>query len=215
MNEKFYAEYDTDKIIRETYFPDYSYSGIVIEVGGGTPEFLSMSRHFKLNNWRAIIVEPNPLFVNLHKDIGNEVYQYACSNADKDDVDFTVVSINENKKENSSVVTDHSFSALEIKQSYVDIHKDFLNSLRKYTIKVNVRKMDTILDIINVDKIDILSVDVEGWELEVMEGLSKLKPKVVVLENVLHDESYNIFMENYGYKLDKKLEHNYIYLLNK
>jgi hypothetical protein len=60
--KQYFAEFNTDKIIRETYFPDFNYKGTMIEVGGGTPSFLSMSKHFKLNGWRTIIIEPNPKY---------------------------------------------------------------------------------------------------------------------------------------------------------
>ena len=46
----YYAELNTDKVIRENYFPDFEYKGIIVEVGGATPDFLSMSKHFKLLN---------------------------------------------------------------------------------------------------------------------------------------------------------------------
>ena len=76
MIKQYFAELGTDRVIRESYFPDFSVSGTMIEVGGGTPEFLSMSRHFKLNGWRTIVVEPNPEFVKLHRKQGNnEVYE--------------------------------------------------------------------------------------------------------------------------------------------
>lgn len=55
-------------------------------------------------------------------------------------------------------------------------------------IAVNVRKLDTILaaHYPEVEEIDIVSVDVEGWELTVMRGLTfeKYRPKVVILENL-------------------------------
>src|SRR5258706_9774737 len=80
MNTQYFAEFDTDRFIRERYFPDFGYLGTMIEVGGATPEFLSLSKHFNLNGWRTIVIEPNPKFVALHRDLGGEVYEYACSN---------------------------------------------------------------------------------------------------------------------------------------
>lgn len=210
MEKKFFAEHNTDEVIRG-FFPDYDYKGVVIEVGGGTPEYISMSRHFKINGWRAIIFEPNPIFIKQHEEIGNETYQYACSNEDKDNVDFTIVHQNPGAR-----ITDQSFSSLDVKESYqsaVGGNKNFYNSLKKTIIKVNVRKLDTILSKIKLDKIDVLSIDVEGWELEVMDGLSIIKPQIIVLENMLHDNKYNEYMDKRGYSLMEKVEINYIYKL--
>ena len=70
----------------------FSRPGVMIEVGGGTPEFLSMSKHFKDSRWRTIIIEPNLSFAQKHRDLGNEVYEYARASEDKTGVPFTVVS---------------------------------------------------------------------------------------------------------------------------
>ena len=50
----FFAEFLTDKYIRENYFPDYSFKGTMIELGAGPPVFYSMSKHFRYNGWRCI-----------------------------------------------------------------------------------------------------------------------------------------------------------------
>ena len=125
---KFYAEFDTDKIIREKYFSNYDYKGLIVEVGGATPEFLSMSKHFKDNGWRSIIIEPNPSFVKQHKNVGNEVYEFACSYEDKDG-EFTIVHQEVNAY--GGTVTDHSFSSIDVKENYIK-HTNFILTEKKY-----------------------------------------------------------------------------------
>jgi len=51
-----------------------------------------------------------------------------------------------------------------------------------------------------VDHIDILSVDVEGWELEVIAGLDleKFKPRVMIIENLFGDPQYQLYLERQG-----------------
>ena len=46
MENSFFGDQNIDAIIRSRYFNDYSYKGTIVEVGGATPEYLSMSRHF-------------------------------------------------------------------------------------------------------------------------------------------------------------------------
>jgi FkbM family methyltransferase len=205
----FYAEHDTDKIIRERYFTDYNYQGVIIEVGAATPEFLSTTKHFKENGWRAIHIEPNPEFVKLHQEIGNEIYQYACGDKDEDNVDFTIVSVSEKVDEQS--VSDHSYSSFYVKEEYQNLDVNFFNSLSKKSIKVNSKKLDSIINEIGIKNIDILSIDTEGWELEVMKGLSLVNPNLIILENLLHLDSYTEYMLERGYKLDHKQMHNYFY----
>jgi FkbM family methyltransferase len=207
----FYAEFSTDKIIREKYFPDYEYKGTIVEVGGATPEFLSMSKHFKDNGWRSIIIEPNPNFVKQHKEVGNEVYEYACSYEDRDG-EFTIVEQHVNAY--GGVVTDHSFSSINVKQSYLEKTNFNLTDLNTKIIKVKIKKLDTILSEINVNKIDILSIDVEGWEIEVMKGIDtkNIDCKMVVVENFLDDKSYVDYFESIGYFLSENINYNQIYL---
>ena len=51
-----------------------------------------------------------------------------------------------------------------------------------------------------MDHIDILSVDVEGWELEVIAGLDleKFKPRVMIIENLFGDPQYQLYLERQG-----------------
>ena len=208
---KYYAEFDTDKIIREKYFPNYDYKGLIIEVGGATPEFLSMSKHFKDNGWRTIIIEPNPTFAQQHIDAGNEVYQFACSYEERDG-EFTVVKQSVNAY--GGVVTDHSFSSISVKESYLK-HTNFnLTESNSKKINVKIKKLDTILNDINVNNVDILSIDVEGWEIEVMRGLNteNIDCKLIVVENFLDDDSYKKYFESIGYYLSDNIQYNQIYL---
>ncbi len=82
----------------------------------------------------------------------------------------------------------------------------------------------------NNKEIDFLSIDVEGFEIEVLEGLdfNKYKPKLVVLEFIDHDvkEFYNQrindilnsqlnkFMENKNYKLINWIHDDLVYIPN-
>jgi FkbM family methyltransferase len=210
MNEQFFAENDIDKTIRNQFFPDYSYKGTFVEIGGADPQFISMSNHFKLNNWRTIIIEPNPRFFKKHIEYGNEAYQYACSDSNQNDVDFTIVHMSV-----GGSVTDESFSSLKIKDSYRNMNPSWVDSLNKTVIKINTKTLDTIIKECNISHIDILSVDTEGWELEVMKGLSIIHPKIVILENILSDVVvYREYMASRNYHFYSKIGNNDIYTKN-
>ncbi len=210
MSESYFAEFGTDKFIRETFFPDISYQGVMVEVGAATPEFLSMSQHFRLSGWRCIGIEPNPKYVEMHQKRGNEIHAFACSDEDKDDQDFEIVHTGENYE--GAEITDHSFSALKVVDEYKRMHAHY-DSLKVIKAKVNVRKLDTILESLGVEHVDLVAVDVEGWELAVMRGFNtkKYKPKVVVLENYLHKNEYVQYMSGLGYVLSTRIEYNYIF----
>lgn len=176
-------------------------NGVMVEVGSAGPEFLSQSKPFRDIGWRCICIDPNPKFAQMHRDIGNEMYEYACSYEDKDDVNFEMVT------QPINGITYESFSSIEVSErlaltGYSNGKKD----LSINTIKVNVRKLDTILEEAKVLKVDYVSVDVEGWELNVMKGFttSKYQPKIIVLENAFSNthHEFNTYMSNYEYEFD-------------
>lgn len=228
MIEQYFAEFDTDKVIRQKYFNNFEYKGTMVEVGGATPDFISMSRHFKINGWRTIIVEPIPEFAQKHREFGNEVYEYAASSENKNDVIFNKINwVNQF----GHPLTFESFSALSISPAHLQ-HEGYQNGISDLLnydhpinvncnrkpilteIKVQVRRLDFILSEAKINTVDILSIDVEGHELEVINGinLEQYKPKVIVIENFGRQEKYINHMTSVGYKLDNEVEYNQIYI---
>ena len=195
----YYAEFETDKYIREIFFKNKNENMTMIEVGAGPTEFYSMSKHFRDSGWRAISIDPNPKFVNQHKIAGNEIYQYACSNECKKSK-FTIVNVGwDNEKEGISS------SAIEVRYSNAYHSKE--------EIEIEIITLNKLLDNIKVEKINLLSVDTAGWELEVMQGFNveKYNPEIILLENYLHDDKYIKYMDNIGYILHNKIQYNYIF----
>jgi len=59
-----------------------------------------------------------------------------------------------------------------------------------------------------------LSVDVEGWELEVLAGLDfrKYRPKVLIVENLFNETTYRTRIAEYGYLLWQFVWPNDVYV---
>ena len=89
-----------------------------------------------------------------------------------------------------------------------------LSDLKTKKIQVEIRRLDSILQDLNIDTVDILSIDVEGWELDVMLGLDteKINCKLIVVENFLNDIEYNNYFEKIGYVLKQEINYNQIYV---
>ena len=204
------AEGDVDQYVRRKFFSKQN-TGLFIDVGAANPNYLSVSALYRSLGWTVIAVEPNPAFSEMHRNLGHEVVQCACGDRDEDDVEFSVVDSHGTQYENGQVSFE-SFSSLAIKDSYKSLKPDL--DVKK--IKVNLRRLDTILAtrIPIVDHIDILSVDVEGWELEVIAGLDlkRYKPRVMVIENLFNDDQYRQHLNSKGYLLWKFIAPNDIYV---
>ena len=115
MNES-YAEFETDLIIWENYF--LNTVGVMVEVGCAGPIIYSMSKLFRDKGWRCVGIDPNPFFINQHRMLGNEVYEYAVSTKNEIDVEFFMV----NDYGEGHTMTYESFSALKIHEGYIEKH---------------------------------------------------------------------------------------------
>lgn len=197
-----YAEFETDRIVYDTYFQRKV--GCSVEVGCADPYLYSMSMLFREQGWRCIGIEPNPVFVQKHLDLGHEIYPYAVTESHVGISDFDLVMIEHGP------FTYESFSSLKVKDSYIE--KQGMPDIE--VIQVNCKPLDLILQEAGVESIDLLVIDTEGWEIEVMRGFSadKYKPKVIVLENWVHESEYTDYMKSIGYNLDQTIEYNYIYV---
>lgn len=215
------AEHNIDILVRDKFFPPSRFSRFlpqrrtIVEVGAARPDYLSISASFRKAGWKVIAIEPNPAFCEAHRAQGLDVLQYACSDENKDDVDFFVVdSLGANYM--GGHVSNESFSSLGINGKFEEQFNTVRENTTTNVIKVSVRTLDTILaqHEPNLKSIDILAVDVEGWELKVMRGFSveKYHPKVVILENNFDDTDCRTYMSGKGYDFYERLEPNDIYV---
>ena len=74
-------------------------------------------------------------------------------------------------------------------------------------IKVEVKKLDTVLSRINLEKIDFLSIDTEGTELEVLMGfdINRWKPRLFVIENNFGESKFSDYLRDFGYKFSRRI----------
>jgi FkbM family methyltransferase len=204
------AEGGIDWLVYEQLFPGTT-NGVFVDVGAAGPEQLSISALYRELGWRVIAVEPNPVFCQAWRDAGLEVLEYACSDRDQDAVPFEVVDSHGTVYQGARVSFE-SMSSLQIKDSYRTVHAE----PDSRTIRVNVRRLDTLLaeHAPDVERLDVVSVDVEGWELEVLAGLSfeRYRPRVLIVENLFVEATYRDAMAQRGYALWRHVWPNDVYV---
>jgi len=209
------AEMNVDRVVQKLVFgANTDRTGVLVEVGAARPDFLSISASFRDIGWRIIGIEPNPDFCELHRARGYTVHQYACSDSDADDQEFFVVD-SKGADYLGGSVSFESFSSLGIRDEFRELHRTVEQSTEVRRIRVSVRRLDTILaqHEPDLDRIDLLAIDVEGWELNVLRGFSlqKYRPSVVILENFFDKAEYRDYMADQGYRLWRRLEPNEVY----
>ena len=199
---KSYGDYETDLAIQKYFDPEYV--GTCIDIGAGLGTERSNTYYFEKKYWTCLCIEPNPNLYNHMRMYRRLALNLACSNHDKKSAPFHVYVVDQNNQE--------AISSLVVDQRLVESHKGIINET--YKIEVEVKKLDTILSRINIEKIDFLSIDTEGTELEVLQGfdLEKWKPKLLVVENNFNDTKINEYLSQFGYILSERIGVNDFYL---
>jgi FkbM family methyltransferase len=208
----FYGEIQQGKHVDETlreYFPDYSYKGTMLDIGAYEPINISNSYHFEKNGYNVVCFEANTSLIPILKAHRANVYNYAISYEDKDIVTFNVV---HGSWGGGSLTA--GVSAIELDPQYLQQFYSGIRSIEQ--ISVPQKSLNSCLPEIlkGNTHIDIVSIDVEGGELNVLKGLDlyKYKVKVFVIENIYENTNIGEFLDNYGYKLDKRIEYNEYYI---
>lgn len=197
-----YGDYETDLAIQKYFEPGYI--GTCIDVGAGVGTERSNTYFFEKNRWTCLCIEPNPDLYKHMRMYRRLALNLACSSYDKKSVPFQVYVVNQDNQE--------AISSLVVDQRLVESHKEIIN--KTYEIQVEVKKLDTILSRINIEKIDFVSIDTEGTELDVLQGfdIERWSPKLLVVENNFNDTAIKEYLSQFGYILSERIEVNDFYV---
>lgn len=163
--------------------------GIFVEVGANDPVSGSQTWLLEENGWKGVLVEPQSVYYEklCAQRKGSQVFQVACSSpANEGEMDLLIAS-------------DNGSSTLR-KQ------RDTHGTLFVGAERVKVTTLDKVLQQAGIEKVDFLSIDVEGHEIEVMSGLNfeKFKPSLILIEDGVRDLCRHRFLKARGYKLVKR-----------
>lgn len=204
---KFYSQYGEDFIIWE--FFDYKPFGFFVDVGAFDGQHISNSFSFEENGWKGICIEPNPRYYKMCRDNRPESFCVNAACGDKegsivlhtDKIGLFSTTIRENDK--TSLNQHYDLLQKEPELQDTEVRMVTLNSLlEKYK--------DHDLDI------DFVSIDVEGAEISVLNGLdiNKYRPTILVVETS-SEESCEIiteYLQSYDYILARRNQANSYYV---
>ena len=199
----YYGQFNTDVEIKK-YFSDLQI-GNCIEVGAVDGVFLSNTLHFEQIGWNALCIEPVPSLFERCKNNRKNCINYAVTNEIKDDIEFTVVTLSDGQKS--------AISGLEIDNKLIESHHSY--NPKQTKINVKGRTLDWCIENhFNHEKIDFISIDTEGNELDVLKGfnIEKWKPKLLVIENNWNEPEIEDYLKNFGYVKDKRIVINDFYI---
>jgi len=200
-----YSQCGEDLII-EKLIPNKK-DGFFVDIGANHPIRSSNTYLFYKKGWRGISIEPNPSMMWLFKIFRNkDINLNVGIGPVKSEIDLYVFKIN-------TLSTFDKNSAEEYKKMGYKMSK---------VIKVPVLPLKDILEQHSKGKeIDIMSIDTEGYDMEVLKSndWKKFRPHFVILETIggakadkgIKNMSFDTYMSEISYKSIADTQLNTIY----
>jgi FkbM family methyltransferase len=166
----------------------------IVDIGANDPIKFSNSLFFeKMFNTNVFAIEPIKTFEKqwIIDRPKSKFLPYAVGSKDIDEIVLNIPNGNKN--------IDNMFSSVLTKTSHLSEKMDFNE------FKVPCYRLDTLFDQFNLKKILFISIDVEGFELEVLNGIDfeKVKIDCFLIENNTKEsygsEPIRDFLKSKGY----------------
>jgi FkbM family methyltransferase len=179
--------YEVENELKAEFFASVR-NGFFVEVGANEPHRNSQSWQFEQAGWTGVLVEPQPdLADRLRSQRRAHVVAAACSSPANAGTSMTL-----------HVSGPHSSLKRELAVTGVVAQK---------TIDVPVRTLDDILKETGATpRIDFVSIDVEGHEVEVLSGfdLGRWRPRLLLIEDHVTSLATHRYLSRAGYRLIRR-----------
>jgi len=181
---------EEERAVRD--FFDGAGAGFFVEVGANHPTRNSQSWHLEQAGWAGILVEPQPdLAAFLVTSRKAQVFAVACSSPE------------------------HAGGTMPLHvagpMSSLDRSAMAAGARAEYTLMVPIRTLDDILAEAGAEPpVDLVSIDVEGHELDVLRGfdLDRWRPRLILLEDHVESLARHRHLKRRGYRLVRRLGFN-------
>jgi FkbM family methyltransferase len=193
----------TEKRLIREYFGNKR-DGVFVEVGANDPTSPE-SQSFHLEStlgWSGLLVEPIPYLAGLARQERPLATVCECACTSEEKIGFLELLI---PKVGNELLTGHASLEANIDEhNYQEFEK----------IKVEAITLSQLCNNKGIHQIDLLSIDVEGAEMDVLLGadLKKLRPRLILLEDKHLYLFKHRFLVNAGYVLAQRHNRNCWYV---
>lgn len=188
---------DIESALTEQFFGRGA-TGYFVEVGAHAPRIGSQTWRLEQAGWTGVLVEPQPdLAEVLRRERSARVFAVACSSP-------------ENAGRTLPFHLAGWMSALDVERMAPGVEPQGM-------IEVKAMTLDQILVEAGAPtRIDFLSIDVEGHEIEVLRGfdLARWRPRLILLEDHVGNLDKLHYLQHAGYRLVRHSQFNGWYVPN-
>lgn len=205
-SDGYHSQVGQDKWIYETLFAGMA-TGFFVDIGANDGVSLSNTLALEQRGWRGIAFEPNPfMFEKLVENRSCEVVNAAVA-AQEGAGMFRAISGYSNML--SGLIDEYDQRHLERIQREIEEHGGEYQD-----IEIQLVSLERVLEKHNISKVDYLSIDVEGAELQILESIdfSSIDVSALSVENNYNDYRIPRLMNKNGYELRVRLQHDNIYV---
>lgn len=191
-NEKSFSQFGEDLFLLEIF--KNSKNLVCVDVGANDGNYGSNSALLELHGWLCLLVEPNAdlckqILVNRNP---YKLFEYAASSKESEVTLYLV--------KGGSLA--HGLSTLVPNKENMERIES--NHFSYEQTKVRSKTLDSMLLEAEVTKVDVVSIDVEGHELEALKGLTieKWNPRIFIIEDnsMFKSKEISVYMSTHGYK---------------
>lgn len=169
FDRKFYGQHGQDQIVFDNFFKEKKH-GFYCDIGGNHPLLINNTLFFEEQGWTGIAFEPLPYMEKLWRAKRNtKLFTIALSD-EEDELDFVIVDPR---------------SGWEDMLSYVETTGSSCDVTPAEKLIVRARKFADVALEQGINEIDYMSIDVEGHELKVLQGINfeEVRINVLTVEN--------------------------------
>lgn len=202
----YYSQEGEDVVLRRIL--ERQSAGFYVDVGAHHPQRFSNTYLFYRQGWRGINIEPNPTAMKLFRRVRRHDINLSVGVAEQEG-ELTYFMFNEPAL---NTFSEAQASQMATQSGYKIVKK----------IRVAVRRLDQLLqeNLPEAQTIDFLSVDVEGFDLNVLmsNDWQRYRPHYVVVEaynlsfSTVAQSPTDIFLTREGYELFAKTANTLIYV---
>ncbi len=176
-------------------------TGTFIELGAFDGISQSNTLYFERLGWRGVLIEPNPEAANLCRQNRPlaKVFECACiaSSDERQEIKLTTCGL-------MSVVKGARGGG-EAEDAWI-ARGEQVQSIQRGEVVTKARTLQSVLDEAGVGAVDLLVIDVEGYEISVLEGVdfNRSAPRWIVAEDD-YDDTLKDYLLNHGYESEAVL----------